>query len=572
MFLKSLIITGNQGLIREITFHKGLNLIIDASEASTDSQSSGNNIGKTTILRLINFCLGGKASSIYQDPEFKGKSNETVKSFLIEQQVAVTLTFKEDLSVVDAQEIQLRRNFLQRKQKVQTINGQNYNDNKKYDLALKKIFFSNAEEKPTFKQIRAKNIRDDAERLENTVKVLGGYGKDEEYEALYLFWLGVAYPDAEKKRSLLASQNFEEKLLKRLDPENSESKIEQFLAIIQTDIETLEARKNSLNINDRYEDDLAELAKINAQLNELSTKQSHLELRKELIEESRLKLQGDQADTGTTVIAELYDQAKLLVPKLQKTYEETVAFHNQMLAEKVEFITKELPRIEEELSHIKYQIQKGLVAKRQLKLKLQKEGIVEELQPIIEKLNSKYEQKGKLSEQAALIKVAKTRLAEIANDLKTLDQALTDNNGCVQARVKAFNTHFSTISEHLYGEKFALTAPQIESTKKRTKFYKLQIDSVSGRPGAGKKKGEIAAFDIAYVRFADEANIRCLHFILHDQMEVVDDRQIISLRDEVVRTNCQFIVPILRDKLPSELGNSEYQIVTLSKKDKLFRI
>jgi uncharacterized protein YydD (DUF2326 family) len=572
MFLKTLTITGSSGPIREIAFHKGINLIVDESRVKTDNKQSGNNVGKTTVLRLIDFCLGGKAKSIYQDPEFKEKSNETVKNFLAEQRVVVTLVLKEDLAVVKSTEITLRRNFLLYQQKIQELNGQNYTDDKQYDIALKQLFFASADEKPTFAQIRAKNVRDDAARLENTVKVLGNYGKDEEYEALYLFWLGVPFPDADRKGHLLETQRVEQQLLNRLRQENSGSKIEQFLAIIQAEIDALETRKNSFNINDKYAVDIAELAKTNAILNQLSATQSQLELRKELIEESRLELQGDQADTRTAAIAALYAQAKLLIPKLQKTYEETVSFHNQMLAEKVKFITKGLPLIEAKLSEIKHQVQKALVAERQLKEKLQKIGIVEELQPIIAELNTKYEQKGKLSEQAAQMKTAEVTLSRITNELNLLDQAISDKDGLVQQRVKAFNTHFSTISEQLYGEKFALIAPQIENSKKRTKFYKLQIDSLSGRPGTGKKKGEIAAFDIAYIRFADEANLPCLHFILHDQMEVVDGRQILSLRDAVLEANCQFIVPMLRDKLPSELTGSEYQIIGLSENEKLFRI
>jgi uncharacterized protein YydD (DUF2326 family) len=572
MFLKTLTIESSNGKIREITFHKGINLIVDESKANADNKQSGNNVGKTTILRLINFCLGGHAESIYQDPEFKYKSNETVKSFLTEQHVVITLVLKENLEIAKSREIILRRNFLPRKQKLQELNGQNYSSDKQYDLELKKAIFGTADEKPTFAQIRAKNIRDDAARLENTVKVLGNFGKDEEYEALYLFWLGVPYPDAEKKSRLLDAQRLEQQLLNRLRQENSESKIEQFLAIIQTEIEALEARKNSFNINANFAADLAELAKCNANLNQLSATQSQFELRKELIEESRRELENDQANTGTVAVAALYAQAKILIPKLQKTYEETVAFHNLMLAEKVRFITKELPLIDAKLNETKYKLQRALVAERQLKEKLQKIGIVEELQPIIAELNAKYEQKGKLSEQAAQMKASETALSRITKELKVLDQAMSDKDGLVQARVKAFNTHFSTISENLYGEKFALIAPQVENPKKRAKFYKLQIDSLSGRPGTGKKKGEIAAFDIAYIRFADEAKLSCLHFILHDQMEVVDDRQMVSLRDQAVQANCQFIVPILRDKLPTELTDPEYQVIALSEDDKLFKI
>jgi uncharacterized protein YydD (DUF2326 family) len=43
--------------IREITFKKGMNYIVDSS-LQTDGK--GNSVGKTTVLRLIDICLGAK--------------------------------------------------------------------------------------------------------------------------------------------------------------------------------------------------------------------------------------------------------------------------------------------------------------------------------------------------------------------------------------------------------------------------------------------------------------------------------------------------------------------------------
>ncbi|HBO75101.1 MAG TPA: DUF2326 domain-containing protein, partial [Marinilabiliales bacterium] len=75
MFLKSLTIHNDTALIREILFHKGINLIIDETK-SKDKTESGNSVGKTTVLRLIDFCLDGSGSNIYIDPEFKNTNKK----------------------------------------------------------------------------------------------------------------------------------------------------------------------------------------------------------------------------------------------------------------------------------------------------------------------------------------------------------------------------------------------------------------------------------------------------------------------------------------------------------------
>jgi uncharacterized protein YydD (DUF2326 family) len=70
MFIKSLQISDTDGVVRLINFHLGMNLIVDETETSNE-QLTGNNVGKTTVLRLINFCLGSDGKEIYTDPETK---------------------------------------------------------------------------------------------------------------------------------------------------------------------------------------------------------------------------------------------------------------------------------------------------------------------------------------------------------------------------------------------------------------------------------------------------------------------------------------------------------------------
>lgn len=572
MFLKSLTIESENYTIREINFHKGINFIVDETKLSEGSnKQSGNNIGKTTVLRLINFCLGGSDKNIYQSKEFKNNLNEEVKAFLVNSEVVITLKLSDNLDDPLSRQIEIRRNFLSKRKKLLEINEQPVKV-KDFDCELKKIIFGYEEDKPTFKQLKAKNIRDEAERLENTVKVLGSFARSEEYEALYLFWLGVNYPNAEKKRGLLEEQKAEDRLYNRLVLDNSESKIQQFLNILERDIKQLEKKKHNFNINENYESDLESLNAVRTLLNSLYAKQSKLSLRKELIEESRIELARDIANEGTSQIAELYSQAKVIIPSIEKSYEEIVTFHNQMISEKIDYVTKELPSLQEQLIQIVSEIQLNLSKELQFVDSLQKANAINELQTIITELNGMYEQKGRLEEKSDQLRDTKENLVVISKALSVIDASIFNLNDIIQERISSFNTFFSDISQRLYGEKFAMSASFEKAKKSDSSFYKLYIDSLNGQTGTGKKKGEIAAFDIAYVKFSDKEHIPSLHFILHDQIEAVDDNQIIGLVREVMDANCQLIVPVLRDKLPNELNKPEYQVLSLSQNDKLFRI
>ena len=125
MFLKRLDIHNNDSIIRSINFHKGINLIIDETQTS-DKKESGNNVGKTTVLRLIDYCFGSKGNNIYEDTEFKSKSNTQIKRFLKDNNIIISLTLKEDLEDASSSEIVIRRNFLSYSEKIQEINGENY--------------------------------------------------------------------------------------------------------------------------------------------------------------------------------------------------------------------------------------------------------------------------------------------------------------------------------------------------------------------------------------------------------------------------------------------------------------
>jgi len=111
------------------------------------------------------------------------------------------------------------------------------------------------------------------------------------------------------------------------------------------------------------------------------------------------------------------------------------------------------------------------------------------------------------------------------------------------------------------------------SSDKNEKGYELNITSISGNLGTGKKKGQMAAFDLAYIQFADSLGIKCLHFILQGQIENVHDNQISKLLTEIVsQINCQYVLPVLRDKLPDDIKVEHYQILSLSETDKLFKL
>ena len=563
MFLKSLTIHNNEHLIREILFHKGINLIVDETE-SVKKTDSGNSVGKTTVLRLIDFCLDGKGENIIKDPEFK-EANLKVEQFLKQNNIIITLTLISNIDDEDSEKIVIQRNFLSRKDKIQKIDGEPY-ASKEFSAQLKELIFKTKGEKPTFSELKSKNIRDEKNKLVNTIRVLTpNVITNATYEALHLFWFGIDIDSSKDK--LVRDKNLEERLQTRLRKESDLSQINQSLIIINKEIEELKKKKESFNLNEKHESDLTKLNKIKFAINALSTKISRSELRKELIIESKLDLEKDIANIDTTQIKRMYEKAKSFIPNIQRTFEDTLVFHNEMIDQKIRFITEELPQLEREINEDKRNLNSLLIQEKKLSESLNKSGVREDLETIIDELNSFYEKKGNFQEQKKLWEKTSSNLEEINTKLKAINENMYSKDELIQKRIEEFNAYFSDISSRLDGVHSLLSADNSDG------IYRFKIGNIEGNPGTGSKKSQMASFDLAYIKFADALDIPCLHFVLQDQIENVHSNQITNLLTEIVdEVNCQYILPVLRDKLPSNINVSQFEILSLSRKSRLFKI
>jgi len=565
MFLKRLVIQSRNEVIRDISFHKGINLIVDETPEDFTLQTTGNNVGKTTVLRLVDYCFGGDGKNIYKDTEFRTQPNTTIEKFLKEKEVIVSVELVNEIDNIN-KTVVIKRNFLSRNNKIQKINDESITNDKEFDRKLKEIIIASHVEKPTFRQIISKNIRDEKNKMSNIVKVLDHYTKKEEYEALYLFWLGIATNEHDEKEALSNEKSKEENFQKRLRKEGELSLVEQQLSFVNTKIEELNIRKQTFNINEHYYDDIEKLNQTKYSLNRLSSNLGSMEMRKELILESKNNLESEYAQINISQIKALYEKAKALIPNIQKTFEETIKFHNDLVREKLNYILKELPDIQKNIADTKIKIAELSRLEIELSKKLQKTGITEDLEKIVSELNTLFEKKGAFEEQKRLWVKSNEHLMQIRVRLNDINNGILSNDSLIQNRISSFNKYFSEISNELYGEYYILSSHINE------KGYDLIVTNLEGNPSTGKKKGQIAAFDFAYIQFADDSDIKCLHFVMHDQLESVHDNQLNTLVNVANRINGQYIVPILRDKIPVGIDIEPYVVLSLSQDDKLFKI
>ena len=575
MFIKQLKIESKDGIIRDIIFNNHLNLIVDNTPESVET-ATGNNVGKTTILQLIDFCLGAKADKILKDNETKQKLL-TINNFLTDQdnKVLITLVLV-DKFTNDAQKIVIQRNFLKKPHKILKINDHDFSKSSEIkfieyldQLLIGKRYLL----KPSLRQIIAYNVRYSEERTNKTLNIFPAGTSSAEYENIYLFLFGFK---VSQRDDLLKAYKEELSFKKKLVQGKEEMFISssQSLSIIENNIKKLNEQKSNLVINENYEDELELLNTYKIKIYELNTEINDLTVRKQLLEETIEELKNNSADLTIDLLSEIYQHTtKFNLGEINKNFNNVLNYHNQMIIEKINFISEDIPQISEQISDLENDKQDISVKKNQLETKLSESSSLADLENIIEKLNKEFEKKGQIETLIKQTDVVDKKINELNEKIEKIEKEIfsDDFKNKLDTRLKKFNNDFFTVvSRKLYDEDYGITY-QIKQDKNTNKPI-YHFSSFNNNTSTGKKQGEIICFDLAHILFARKYQIPHLDFILNDRKELMYGHQLIEAYKYAKENNIQLVFSILRDKLPKELDNQNNIVVELSQKEKLFKI
>lgn len=572
MFIERLTITAGDTIIRDIEFHEGMNLIVDETP-SDDLRHTGNNVGKTTVLKLVDFCLGANPNNVFADPEDRHAKYEVVENFLREKEVLVTLTLKESLTNPTSKRITIERNFLQRSRAIRRIDGENLTQ-AAFERTLAERLLPRLPEggKPTFRQAIAHNIRYDPFIMENTLRTLGPYGKNIEYEALYLFLLGIPHYGAAEKQSLEAKRRTERNYLKRLLNGHSISDYRTVLAQTEREAAALETKRRDLSISDDYVAILEELDATKMEVSRFSTLVSQMDLRMSTIEDARRELLSGLSTLDLSEVRDLYDEANLFVPELHRSFEDLVWFHNTMIHERIEFMTQDLPELRRQRDDAQLAMETRMRRTQELSDKLRLLPTSDQIDALVDELGNKMRQKGEYETRILQIEESEGRVSDLDTAIAACEDDIysPEHERLVREKVDLFNQRFSQVSQELYGETYMIGV-DIRTDRNGTRYYDFHTLDLNNY-SAGKKQGEVLAFDIAYTMYADDQGIDCLHFLLNDRKELMHGNQLLGVSELSRRSGCQLVVAILKDKLPDDMDLSEKVVLRLSQESKLFRI
>lgn len=550
-------------ILKDVKFHAGVNLIVD-----TDKSSKHNKVGKTTFLKLIDVALGAKdRDHIYYDVETN--SVETgLETYIDDNKSAVELTLVDKI-------IQPQKSYVLQvglyKGGHYFINGERINQNA-YREELNRILFDNSDNAPTFRQLINSFIRISmAGDVDSFLRNIPRASKAV-YRSVYNFLFHVSDPSIDKKRGelqkKLKSVSDAEKQHERVQHAQKPTEIEQIIVALNNESESLKSQLDDI-INVKYfEENRSKFSDIRTQYSQFSDAIGNLKYKlqrnENLIEETRVN--ESQAVNGK-LTKQFFDEIKLTVPNVKKSFDELVQFNEKLYRNKIEYLKEIQANLRSRISSLEKK-QADLIHGNEELMSLVASDKLNEYEILTEKFNQRTRE---ISSQEQLLKAMQrfeNEKENIKNELDNLgDNSSKNENAVYGEKMALFNQYFTAFSEHINGERPMLTYnPDITQ-------FPVSIRELNGT-STGTRKSLIAAYDMAYQKFANDEGINVPQFVVHDVLESIEGDGLKTTIDLGNNIGVQYIVAILKEKLDSSgIGESEQKkldILNLSMDERIF--
>lgn len=568
MFIKSLRIrnTTTNTVMREVSFHKGTNFIVD-----TEYSSRHNKVGKTTFLKLIDVLMGAQNKSyVYIDQE---TNNETVelRDTIIEKRIAIEMTLVQSLEAPYGKSVDLKVELFPRGH---YFIGEERLSLTNYRLKLNELLFGIEDNVPTFRQLINSFVRVSVGGDDNSFLRTLTRASYATYRSVYDFLFDISDPGlAHKLSELNTLLNRAQESLRQYRRVNGVEDVEQqrqILIALESEYAQTKSQADDIFDAEDYKNNRETIALVRAEYARLTDLLSELDYR---IGRNREALEAARAERKRQADFELsrrfFDEVCAMLPDLNKTFEEMVGFNDKLCDNKIAYFED----IEADLLAEKTSFEderRALLASNSQFLSLVARDRIDEYEQLSASLTELRQEIGRRKEIVDTLERFERELASIQEDINSYSTGGTAREGKgsdYQAMMTSFNKFFTPLAQRINGEKPILVY-QPDTAK-----FPVTITEISGS-STGTRKSLIAAYDLAYQQFAIANLIHTPRFVVHDVVENVEGEDLRTIINAANGIDAQYIVAVLKEKLDSshisEEEQAELQILQLADDDKLF--
>lgn len=553
--------------MREVVFHQGANLIVDAFESDRH-----NKVGKTTFLKLIDVLLGANGRDrLYKDDE-TNSVNEELSDIIKEKRVVGEMTLVSSLERPSNHSVELMVELFPR--------GRYFFDGEKvsatkYRELLGDALFAAGSSKPTFRQLIKSFVRislsgDDYSFLRTLPRA-----SNVDYRAVYNYLFDISDSELDAR---LAELNRELNKLKesakqfrRLAGIKDEEQLAQVGVALERECQRAESRLDDVLDADEFKANREAIEEARNRYTELRSDLSEIEFRigrnAESIERAK-KEAAKQADLSLS--RSFYDEVCSLIPSVNKTFEEMVEFNRALCENEITYFQEVGAELESERASAQVKLV-DFAAENSRYLSLLDGEAMTEYEVLLEECMRLRQEMGRNSEVLSTLHGYDERIKELESQITSLSEGGEERESSVsshQDMMNSFNSYFTPMANDVNGERPILTY----STA--TNKFPVAITDLNGS-STGTRKSLLAVYDLSYQEFAIANRIEVPRFVVQDVVENVEGEDLRKIIDIANGIDCQFIVAVLKEKLDSSWIPQEAQdamcILKLSKRDKLFQ-
>ncbi|MFB2745965.1 MULTISPECIES: DUF2326 domain-containing protein [Aeromonas] len=565
MRLCKLQVIKNNNILREITFKKGLNLIVNVDSKVA---RSGNSVGKSTPSRLIDFIFMSSGDDIYTESEFR-KVIPEVAELIDENEIIIELYFVG----FDGKNHLIGRNLTRiSKNSLFYINRERVSKASYQELVAQQIF-GQREEKPSIRSLSHKFIRNTNEKMQNTARFLHLNAKPDEYDQLYLFLFGFIGLNLLKEKATLTNQiATKRKHLASYRSPHKESALLKMIKPLEVEESILKLKISEFDFKDAQESSVKELVKIQGEISDLTIVYSELEAKSAYLSKSIDKLRNGASNIDGKELRDIYAEAGVAISdKLKRTYEDLVVFHNKILSNKINLILSELGVTKTHSEEIRIKINNLQAMESNVFRNIKEPDTLKSIGQMYNELSLIREEIASTKTLLQKIEDTKSEIDSIESNKRKVVLKIQDNIASLEKNIEVFNRNFGDLSKLFYDERYIFDL-SFDSEKGKCEF---DVVCVTPNSTGGKKKGELSAFDLAYINFVNEINLKRPTFIIHDSIEDVDINQIFDIFHAANNIEGQYIVSVLSDKISDsrfDAFKNNSVILELSESDKFFKL
>ncbi|WP_122490700.1 DUF2326 domain-containing protein [Pseudomonas viridiflava] len=565
MQLYSLRVIKNGDTLREIFFKEGLNLIINADSSVA---KSGNSVGKSTPSRLLDYIFMSSGEDIYTDSEFN-KIIPEVANFIDSNQVVIELEFYGFDGKKHSAGRTLKRNS---KEYIFFIKGKAVPKQKYVELVSQQIF-GQREEKPSIRNLSHKFIRNTNEKMQNTAKFLHVNTKPDVYDQVYLYLFGFSGLSLLKEKADFNNQiSLKKKHLAAYRNPHKESALVKMIKPLEAEEVTLKSKISEFDFKDTQEASVRELVRIQGEISDLTITYSEIEAKINHLSKSISKLRNDASHVNGKELSEIYAEAGVSISSaLRRSYEDLVVFHNKVLSNKIALIQREFIEAQESSAFIRLTMNKLQALESSVFKNINEPDTLKSIGQMYNALSLIREEIA--GTKALLLKIEDTKdiIATLESGKDLVVQQIQGNIASLESNVELFNIYFGELSKSFYDERYIFDL-FFDVDKEKCEF---DIICITPNSTGGKKKGELSAFDLAYIQFVNSTKIKRPTFVIHDSIEDVDVNQVFDIFQAANKLHGQYIVAVLSDKISDDrfsVFKKESVILELSESNKFFKI